>query len=133
MPHPKLFVFICDSYFGRSDAEELANQFGLQLFDELYYGGAGGSEHVMLGNPGERPVDAENLLVFTGTFHGDSKKAITYATRIKAENPRAKIYFRSTDFFPPESPIFDGILKKREEEKFHDIIREFVEQVRQTA
>lgn len=124
MAKKPLFVFICDSYFEHSDVTRIAEMFGLQVHINIDYAGAGGSSCIMFGDRGERPVDAENLLVFTGSFHGDVDKGVAYAKEIKAENPRAKIYFRSaTD--RSNDPVFEKSIRK-DDKLLEGIISEFL-------
>lgn len=123
----KLFVYICDSYFGNSDMTRIAEMFGLEAHVSIDYAGAGGSSSIMFGDPGERPVDAEKLLVFTGSFHGDIEQGVAYAKQIKAENPKAKIYFRSA-LDRSDDPVFEKSIRK-DDELLEEIISEFLESV----
>lgn len=130
-PRIPLFVFVCDSYFERKDVAEL-EPLGLIKDQNFEDAGAGGADNIFTEINGAREVDAEHLLIFTGSFHGDVDKTIAYAKKVKETNPNAKIYFRSSTEYC-DDPIFDGTLRKRDKERFHGIIREFMEAARQPA
>jgi hypothetical protein len=63
------------------------------------------------GTLGERAIDAEQLLVFTGTFHGQIGPMVALVKQIKSANSRAKVYLRSTIGGISE-PVFDGRVEK---------------------
>ncbi len=126
-----LFVFVCDSYFDRDDETGL-EALGLVKDETFDHAGAGGATNIFTEFRGTREVDAEHLLIFTGSFHGDVDDAVKYAKKVKEVNPNAKIYFRSSTE-SCDDPVFDGTLRKREKDRFHSIIREFMEAAHQAA
>ena len=126
-----LFVFVCDSHFEREDVAEL-RPLGLVEGQNFDWAGAGGADNIFAVYHDARQVDAEHLLVFTGSFHNSVDGAVGYATRVKEANPNAKIYFRSATATTAD-PIFDGVLRKHDKGRFHGIIREFMEAARQPS
>jgi hypothetical protein len=124
----KLFVFICDSYFDPTDAQEFEAATGLIRRETYDFAGAGGSDIIMC--PDEtsvRPIDAEHFLLFTGTFHGSMEKAVAYAKQVKEINPNATIYFRSASD-ESRDPVFVTSIDK-DPETLASIVTEFVKHV----
>lgn len=110
----KFFVYTCDTALDGQTAAQLASQSGLTLYHDFDYSGPEAWSGLFAGNPGERHVDAENLLVFTDAFDDDEEKAVLFARMIHEANPRAKIYFRS-ECKACHDPVFANSIARKPE------------------
>lgn len=116
----KRFVFIVDSYAGRSLAPQL-EKLGLSG-KEYHITGSGGSGIILRG---PEWIGAEKLLVFMSSFHGSVEPAIDLSKKIKAANPKARIIFRSTEY--SDNPVFDQCMAKDfDYSKILAIVKEFL-------
>lgn len=123
------FVFIVDSY-ANSDLLSALESIGLvrgETYDQVSYYYAG---RLMVGEPGQRYIDAAHLLVFMSTFGGNLKGSVVFSEEIKKENPTATIIFRSTLLYGAEEhKVFDRCLKKniKDYTELLTIIQEFIQ------
>jgi hypothetical protein len=121
----KLFVWIVDSYFMPPHMRALEEKTGLVRFENYECPGAGGADGIFHRSS---VLNAEHLLVFMSSFHGDVEPAVELSKRIKAANPNARIIFRSNSEHSSD-PIFEQVMtkdKRNDREEFFRIINEFI-------
>ena len=111
----KKFLFIVDSFSVETRVEMSLSALGLKEGENYLICEADQSTNkIMEGNPGERIVDAQNLLVLISSFRGLTAPSIALAQKIKKANPDACIYFCSTIPTSVEKLglDFEGVMKK---------------------
>lgn len=118
------FLYIVDSYLD-SDIHLELSRAGFVRDTDYSDSGAGGAYN-LLHSP--EWISATKLLVFTGSFHGSTDKAIEFALAVKKANPEAQIIFRSATE-KSEHPVFNKSIEKEfgEFNVMMNIIRDYFE------
>jgi hypothetical protein len=110
------FLIILDSHASDNLTKEALDALGLEQGKDYLILDADVSVAAQLlrGDVGERPVDATQLLMFTGLFSpgGSMSLAKNFAEAVVRVNPAAKIYVRSTIEISILGPVFAGFVEK---------------------